>query len=280
MAQTIEEFPPEHGAWNDPDTLLLMLQEIEQTTCHSTSSHPCQLRREGVAKLQLALQVPDPNQARRMVHQVLQQDPNCLIAYSVLAYLEPQLEDALRTHEVGLRYGKQELQAKQIMNAEGRIVSFTEALPYLRLLQSYALGLLQAGKWEEALQASRQLLRADPSDPFGIREMKVPLLLLLGYWDQAAWHLQRYASNDSLTLQVAKGYLMFAQHHFVEAKLTMQNLRTRNDLLLAWLAGEDGISAHSPTTMEAVYAYSQLFLLAEANPSFRDFCARIRMIED
>lgn len=277
MSKGFEESHGEHGAWNDRDTMKLMLQEIEQITCHSSHAHPCQLRREGVAKLQLALQESDRRQARRMVEQVLEQDPNCLVAYSVLAYLEPQLETALRVHEIGLRQGKQELHLQQIMNEQGRIASINEALPYLRLLQSYAFGLLQAGKWEEALQASRQLLRADPSDPFGIREMKIPLLLLLGYYEQAAWQLERFADDESLTLLASRGYLSFVQQDYGAAKHIMHALGRRNDLLLAWLAGEDGIHPQLPLTMDAVIAYSQLFLLAEANLPFRDFCARIRM---
>ncbi len=269
MPKVIEESRGEHGAWNDRDTMKLMLQEIEQITCHSSHAHPCQLRREGVAKLQLALQESDRRQARRMVEQVLEQDPNCLVAYSVLAYLEPQLETALRVHEIGLRQGKQELHLQQIMNEQGRIASINEALPYLRLLQSYAFGLLQAGKWEEALQASRQLLRADPSDPFGIREMKIPLLLLLGYYEQAAWQLERFAHDESLTLLAARGYLAFVQQDYGAAKHIMLALGRRNDLLPAWLAGEDGIHPHNRLHDAVLRIFSSFFCGSES--SFRDF---------
>lgn len=267
----------QHGAWNDGTTLSLLLHEISNQTCLALPTGTCHLRRQGVALLQQALTEPNQQNAQALAQAALRVDPYCLVAYLVLAYLEPQLETALRVHEVGLRQGRRHLKAIHLMKEDGTMVSPATSLPYLRLLQSYVLGLLQAGRWEAALTASQQLMHTDPQDPLGIREVKIPLLLLLGYWDRAAWQLQRFAHDSSLTLLGTRAYLAFVQRDYSAASVYVQHIQQQNMLVLPLLLGkpEQEVMDTTSVAMEAVYAYSQLFLLVESNPRFREFCQRI-----
>ena len=91
----------------------------------------------------------------------------------------------------------------------GRFWSLVEARPYMRARLGLALVLEALGRRDEAMAHYRELLRLNPNDNQGVRDLVLPALLTAGHDDEAAALLDRYADDATAVWRYGHALVTF-----------------------------------------------------------------------
>jgi tetratricopeptide (TPR) repeat protein len=140
--------------------------------------------------------------------------PDCVDARLLLAQLEIREVDAFRAAvEEACEAGRRDLGPSFMKKNVGHFWGLIETRPYMRALAALAESLRtdpSRRERERALPIYAELLRLNPNDNQGVREPYASLLLVLGQAEEARILLERYAEDDSLTMNWLRVATRFA----------------------------------------------------------------------
>jgi tetratricopeptide (TPR) repeat protein len=136
----------------------------------------------------------------QLVRQALEICPDCADAYVILAErtCDPQQARGLYTQAVAA--GRRALGEDFFQDNIGSLWGVTHTRPYMRALFGLAQCLQEIGESDEALTRYRELLRLNPNDNQGVRDILLPFLLELGRDDEAKELLGRYKDDNVFAL--------------------------------------------------------------------------------
>jgi tetratricopeptide (TPR) repeat protein len=134
----------------------------------------------------------------RLAEEALQLWPDCADAYNLLAEEKScSVIEACAYLEQGVRAGERALGRKAFKEDAGHFWGILETRPYMRARTGLAECLWQLGEEEEALGHYHEMLRLNPNDNQGIRDVLLTRLLKRGEQEKAAELLQAYADDGS-----------------------------------------------------------------------------------
>ncbi len=133
-----------------------------------------------------------------LARRALEIDPDCADAYVLLAEeTAKSIEEARDLHVKGVAAGERSLGPKAFEEDAGHFWGILETRPYMRARVGLAASLWAMGDREAAVGHYREMLRLNPNDNQGIRDLLATRLLDLGHDDDLERLLEQYEDDAS-----------------------------------------------------------------------------------
>jgi tetratricopeptide (TPR) repeat protein len=133
--------------------------------------------------------------------------PDCADAYIILGEESPDDEVALRYFEQGVAAGERALGKEAFAEYAGAFWIEHETRPYMRARFALAQRLWLIGRRPDAVAHYRELLRLNPDDNQGVRELIVPAMIAIGD-DAGAEEVLAQYPDDALSSTLYNRALM------------------------------------------------------------------------
>ena len=190
-------------------------------------------------------------------------------AYVILAQHAKRVEDQIDLFRQGVAAGERALGPRAFQEDVGYFWDLVETRPYMRARLGLAGSLWQLGEREETIEHFRELLRLNPNDNQGVRELLLASLLVMGRDEESQELLDRPEYEDSISASWAYGRVLVAFRHEGGASERARQLLSKalqvNDHIPSYLVGRKPLPKRSPDHIgfgdesEAV-AYAEEFL--------------------
>lgn len=147
-----------------------------------------------------AWDAPTRTKAVALARKALAISADCADAYNLLAgETAGSLEEAIDLYTKGVEAGERALGRQAFEEDAGHFWGLLETRPYMRARAGLAECLWTAGRRDEAVAHFQDLLRLNPDDNQGIRDLLMPRLIELGR-DQDAERLFKEFEDDSMAV--------------------------------------------------------------------------------
>jgi len=160
-----------------------------------------------------AWEAPTRQRAVALAKKALTISADCADAYNLLAEQSAEsLEEVLALYRKGVEAGERALGKKAFKEDVGYFWGLLETRPYMRARAGLAQSLWEAGQREEAMGHYWDLLRLNPNDNQGIRDLLMPCLIELDR-DKDAEKLFRQFEEDGMAVWMySRALLDFREH--------------------------------------------------------------------
>ena len=160
-----------------------------------------------------AWEVSDPKRRIAMARSALEISPDCADAYVLLAEeTASSLPEALHLYRQGVEAGERALGRKAFEEDVGHFWGILETRPYMRARAGLAECLWAAGKPEEAIEYYKEMLRLNPNDNQGIRDLLLPRLIVSGRDKEAEALFREYEDDGMAAWKYSRALLDFRKH--------------------------------------------------------------------
>lgn len=147
-----------------------------------------------------AWEAPTRERAVALAKKALLVSADCADAYNLLAEQSATtLDEVIELYGKGVEAGERALGKETFEKDIGFFWGLMETRPYMRARAGLAQSLWAAGKREEAVEHYRELLRLNPNDNQGIRDLLMPCLIQLNR-DQDAEKLFKAYEDDAMAV--------------------------------------------------------------------------------
>ena len=148
-----------------------------------------------------------------LARKALKISPDCADAYLILAETEAaSIEDVINFYRKGVAAGEMAIGQKAFKNDVGHFWGILETRPYMRARAGLAECLRAEGKPEEAVEHYWDMLRLNPNDNQGIRDLLMPCLIDLGR-DKDAEKLFKHYRGDCMAVWMYSRVLLDFRKH-------------------------------------------------------------------
>ena len=138
--------------------------------------------------------------------------PDCADANVTLGEQSWDADAALGFFEQGVAAGERALGADAFVEYAGHFWGEHETRPYMRARFALARHLWAVGRTREAVAHYRELLRLNPNDNQGVRELIVPAMIAIGDDDGAEEVLAQYSDDGLSSTLYNRALLAFRRH--------------------------------------------------------------------
>jgi len=160
-----------------------------------------------------AWEAPTRQRAVALARKALEVCPDCADAYSLLAEEAAEsLEEAIELYRKGVEAGERTLGKKTFKEDVGHFWGLLETRPYMRARAGLAQCLWEAGQREEAVTHCWGLLRLNPNDNQGIRDLLMPCLIELGRDEDAEKLFKQFEEDCMAIWMYSRALLDFRKH--------------------------------------------------------------------
>jgi len=144
-----------------------------------------------------------------LARQALETCPDCADAYVILAERTGDPEEAMRLYGEGVTAGERALGPARFTESDAPFWSDMVTRPFMRALQGLAETCAHMGRNDEAVGHYQRLLRLNPNDNQGVRELLAGVLLRTRRHDELRALIDQYPSELEATLLYADALLRF-----------------------------------------------------------------------
>jgi len=198
-----------------------------------------------------AFETENPGERIALAHDALALSPNCADAYVLLAEEQADtLQRALEYYEQGVAAGERALGKEFFAENAGHFggTRSVETHPYMRARQGLADSLWRLKRKEEARDHFRAMLRLNPNDNQGIRDLLLALLLEMERDDEARELLRQYPDEWTATWLYTRALLEFRQSGAsASANKALTDALEENPHVPAYLTGRKRIPNRLPS---------------------------------
>jgi tetratricopeptide (TPR) repeat protein len=171
----------------------------------------------------------------RLAEKALQQNPNLVDAYNILAENADSLEEAIQMYEKGMWIGQKELGKAFFKENKGHFWLIFETRPFMRAKYNYAMALLELGKPNEAMAQFEELLELNPNDSQGVRYSIFIAYVERGDLQKADRLLKQY-EEDSAQFHYNTLLLEILKNGFsAKAKTLLKTAKENNKFVIPYL---------------------------------------------
>jgi tetratricopeptide (TPR) repeat protein len=184
---------------------------------------------------------------RRLAMKALDVCPDCADAYNVLAELERDEGKAADLYKKAVDAGRRALGEKTFQEDAGHFWGIVEPRPYMRALHGLAEVEWYRGRTAESVGLLLEMLRLNPNDNQGARDLVVPRLIEIGR-DPEAVAIMKRCKQEGSTAGVYNRLLLDLRKDGDSARARKQlvkGLRT-NPHVVAYLFGVERIPKRLP----------------------------------
>jgi len=176
----------------------------------------------------------------QLARKALELSADCADAYVVLAEQTSDLARARDWYAQGVAAGERALGARTFAEQAGSFWGLITTRPYMRARLGLAQCLEQLGKPNEAIAHYQELLRLNPNDNQGVRDLLFPALLTAGRDEEAGVLLRQY--EDDATALWHYGWALWAFRREGDSPAARDRLRLAlraNRRVPKYLSGEE-----------------------------------------
>jgi len=185
----------------------------------------------------------------QLARQALERTRDCADAWVILGEHAPDLERAMELYGEGVSAGERALGAGALAQEAGHFWARVETRPYMRARCALAQTLEALGRRDEALDHYRELLRLNPNDNQGVRDLMLPLLVVAGRDDEALALLDRYADDSSAVWLYGRALVTYRREgESAAAAARLREALRANRHVAKYLRGADPLPAQDPET--------------------------------
>ena len=198
-----------------------------------------------------AWEAPTRQRAVTLAKKALTISADCADAYNLLAEETAKSpEEAIDLYRKGVEAGERVLGKKAFKEDVGYFWGILETRPYMRARAGLAQSLWEAGQREEAVKHYRELLRLNPDDNQGIRDLLMPCLIELGRDKDAEDLYMQYAGDGMAVWIYSRALLDFRKHGDSQtASRSLKAALDENKHVPAYILGRKKI----PRTLPSYY---------------------------
>lgn len=143
-----------------------------------------------------AMEERSAKKIEKLARQALKVCADCAEAYNILAELSDNVTESLGFFEAGVAAGRRSLADEwDGLVADDAFWSYLPSRPFLRAMQGKAQALWGVGRRSEALETFQEMLRLNPNDNQGVRDVVVPMLIEMNR-DDEAWKILNFYKNE------------------------------------------------------------------------------------
>lgn len=174
---------------------------------------------------------------------------DCADAWVILAESATDLERARELYAEGLSAGERALGPQLFEEEAGHFWGLVETRPYMRARLGLAQVLEALDRRDEAMAHYRELLRLNPNDNQGVRELVLPALLTAGHDDEAAALLDRYADDATAVWRYGQALVSFrAEGDSAATRARLHEALRANSRVAKYLGGAAPLPDEDPET--------------------------------
>ena len=160
-----------------------------------------------------AWEASTPQRAVALARKALAVSSDCADAYNLLAEeTAKSLEEAIALYRKGVEAGERTLGKKAFEEDVGYFWGILETRPYMRARAGLAERLWEAGKREEAVEHYWDMLRLNPNDNQGLRDLLMPCLIELGCDEDAEKLFDQYEEDGMAVWRYSRTLLDFRKY--------------------------------------------------------------------
>ena len=168
--------------------------------------------------------------------------PDCVDAYVILAETCIDDEKAYGLYARGVEAGERVMGKKFFKENAGHFWGLTETRPYMRALDGMANTLESLDRTDEAIGHYRELLRLNPNDNQGVRDVLIACLLETGRIDEAETLWKQYKEDGAAVWRYARALITFMQKgDCAAAKKQLADAIEKNPHVPKYLLGDEDI---------------------------------------
>ncbi|MBM4018723.1 MAG: hypothetical protein FJ288_10415 [Planctomycetes bacterium] len=175
----------------------------------------------------------------KLAREALAISPDCADAYVLLAENTPDKAKALDLYAKGIEAGRRALGEEIFREDAGRFWGINRTRPFMRALMGLATTQERLGRREEAIGNYQELLRLNANDNQGVRDLLLPLLLVMGCDAEAQRLLAQYETDATALWAYLRALLAFRKEgDSAEARRLLERARKVNPYVPRHLLGE------------------------------------------
>jgi len=157
-----------------------------------------------------AWEINDSKRRVALARKALEISPDCADAYVLLAEeTASSLAEALNLYRQGVEAGERALGRDAFEEDVGHFWGVLETRPYMRARAGLAQCLWASGKHDEAIQHYKGMLRLNPNDHQGIRDLLMPRLIEMGRDEEAEALFNEYLDDGMASRIYSRALLDF-----------------------------------------------------------------------
>jgi tetratricopeptide (TPR) repeat protein len=190
----------------------------------------------------------DGPQRARLARKALGISPDCADAYVLLAEETARsLEEARDLYTQGVAAGERALGKRMFKEEVGHFWGILQTRPYMRARAGLAQCLWDAGEREAAVAHYYDMLRLNPNDNQGIRDLLINCLLSLDRDEDACRLLRDYAEDGMATWMYSWALWAFRQQgNSSDARRCLKRALKQNPHVPAYLLGRKRLPRRLP----------------------------------
>lgn len=203
-----------------------------------------------------AWEAPTRLEAVALAKKALTVSADCADAYNLLAEETARsLEEAIDLYRKGVEAGERALGKEAFEEDVGHFWGLLETRPYMRARAGLAECLWETGQREEAVEHCWDLLRLNPNDNQGIRDLLMPCLIELGREEDAEKLFKMFKQNPMAVWKYSRALLDFRKHgNSPVANESLSAALRQNEHVPSYLLGRKQL----PATLPAYYGFGDV----------------------
>ena len=160
-----------------------------------------------------AWEAPTRQRAVALAKKALSISPDCADAYTFLAeQTAKSVEEAIDLYTKGVEAGERAIGKQAFIEDVGHFWGLLETRPYMRARAGLAECLWAVGRREEAVAHFQDLLRLNPNDNQGVRDLLMPRLIELDRDKDAEKLFKQFDDDGMATWMYSRALLDFRKH--------------------------------------------------------------------
>jgi len=196
-----------------------------------------------------AMDAETEEQARKLAKLALTKDPDCVDALLILADIEAHsAKEAIAAVEKAVEAGERTLGKQYIAKNTGYFWGLVETRPYMRALLQLAVLRQSAGHLRIAIRLCDKMLKLNPTDNQGVREMALGCYLAADDLAGAQALLQHYKIDESATFLWGRVLERFLGGDRSGARRALKKAREANGYVELYMSGLRPLPAEAPET--------------------------------
>jgi len=226
-----------------------------------------------------AWETADSKRRIALARKALETSPDCADAYALLAEeTASSLTEALNLYRQGVEAGERALGKDAFEEDVGHFWGILETRPYMRARAGLAECLWASGKHDEAIQHYKDMLRLNPNDNQGIRDLLMPRLIEMGRDEEAEVVFKEYQDDGMASWIYSRALLDFRK--MGDSEISRKSLKAavkNNHHIPAYLLGRKKMPQSLPdyyspgAETEAVFYLKENLKAWEATPGALDW---------
>ncbi|MDI6764492.1 MAG: tetratricopeptide repeat protein [Thermodesulfobacteriota bacterium] len=221
-----------------------------------------------------AWEISDPKRRIALARRALEISPDCADAYALFAEeTASSLTEALNLYRQGVEAGERALGKDAFEEDVDHFWSILETRPYMRARAGLAECCWASGRHEEAIQHYKDMLRLNPNDNQGIRDLLMPRLIEMGRDEEAEVLFKEYQDDGMASWIYSRALLDFRK--IGDSEISRNSLKAavkKNNHIPAYLLGRKKMPQSLPdyyspgAETEAVFYVKENLKAWEATP--------------